>query len=53
MVICHREIMTGIGLVDIKVPKTCVSRTTILTMVYKLVLSAEKKAGENYVDLGD
>jgi hypothetical protein len=44
MAICHREIMTGIGPVDIKVPKTrtCVSKTTILTMVYKLELSAEK-----------
>jgi putative transposase len=42
MIICHREIMTGIGLVDIKVSKTHVSRTTILNMVYKLVLSAEK-----------
>ncbi len=38
------EIMTGIGPVIIKAPKTraCVSRTTILTMVYKLGLSAEK-----------
>jgi len=36
--------MTGIGPVDIKAPKTraCVGRTTILTMVYKLGLSAEK-----------
>ena len=34
--------MTGIGPVDIKVPKTRFSRTTILTMVYKLGLSAEK-----------
>ena len=40
----EREIIIGIGPIGIKVPKTpaCVSRMTILTMVYKLGLSAEK-----------
>ena len=40
----EREIITGMGPIGIKVPKTpaCVSRITILTTVCKLGWSAEK-----------